>query len=71
MDSRDTAVVPPARRPSWTGALGAKLGRILSPYDEHVVDRNAFKTVSDDASSFSSFRRGFGGVVVVGRKEGE
>lgn len=71
MDSRDTAVAPPTRRPSWTGALGAKLGRILSPYEEHVVEKDAFKSLPDDVSSIVSVGRGYRGVVAVGKKEGE
>ncbi len=68
MDSKDQ-VGPPVRRPSWTGALGAKLGRILSAGDEHG-DEEKYRALEDD-ESVGSLRKGFGSVVVVGRQGGE
>ena len=71
MERRDSAGLP-TRRPSWTGGLGAKLGRILSPHEEQV-DEDAYRTLPDDASvaSVPSLRKMFGDMVVVGKKEGE
>ena len=43
----------------------------MSPYEEHVVEKDALAPLPDDVSSVGSLRKGFGGVVVVGKKEGE
>ena len=67
MDSPDK-VGPPGRRPSWTGALGATLGRILGPGEEH--DDEDERTLADGAS-VASTTKGLKGMMVVGKKEGE
>ena len=67
MDSPDK-VGPPGRRPSWTGALGATLGRILGPEEEHEDEDERTRA---DGASIASTTKGLKGMVVVGKKEGE
>ena len=64
MDSKESGGVP-VRRPSWTGALGARLGRILNAHEE---DDDATLRESVD---IQSLRKGSAGEMVVGKKEGE
>ena len=67
MDSPDKVGLP-GRRPSWTGALGATLGRILGPEEEHEDEDE--RTLADGAS-IASTTKGLKGMMVVGKKEGE
>ena len=67
MSSRDS-VGSPVRRTSWTGALGAKLGRILSPADN---EREEVYVTLPGGAEAAMARRGRGGKVVVGKEGGE
>ncbi|KAI0365981.1 hypothetical protein BV20DRAFT_693466 [Pilatotrama ljubarskyi] len=69
MDSEETAGSP-VRRPSWTGALGAKISRILSNGEER--EREEDDTLADvEVSSVKKWPRRGREMVVGGRKEGE
>ncbi|KAI0330705.1 hypothetical protein GY45DRAFT_734446 [Cubamyces sp. BRFM 1775] len=72
MDSQETAVVP-QRRPSWTGALGAKIQRILStgPGDERLPEEEDKLGEEVDVSSLRKWPRRGREMVVGERKEGE
>ena len=69
MSNKDT-VGPPVRRPSWTGALGAKLGRILNGVDDEEREEVYVDLVKggERASLASSIPYG---KVVVGKEGGE
>ncbi|OJT12372.1 hypothetical protein TRAPUB_11074 [Trametes pubescens] len=68
MDSQDTAVSP-VRRPSWKGALGAKLQRILSTGEGSTKDDE--ETLAEDVSSLKSWPARGRGKVVGEKREGE
>ena len=69
MSSRDSVGSgPPVRRTSWTGALGAKLGRVLSPSDDD--GQATLVSVSLDGEE-GYVKKEHGGMVVVGKEGGE
>lgn len=69
MDSQDTAVSP-SRRPSWKGALGAKIQRILSTGEESTKDEES-TLAGEDVSSLKSWPARGRGKVVGEKREGE
>lgn len=58
------------RRPSWKGALGAKIQRILSTGDERAKDEEE-TLAGEDVSSLKKFPLRGRGMVVGERREGE
>ena len=60
------------RRPSWTGALGARLGmrRVSTSEEQSVASEETYGTMVDGAS-LESLKKAFGVVVGGGRADGE
>lgn len=60
----------PSRRPSWKGALGAKIQRILSTGEESTKDEES-TLAGEDVSSLKSWPARGRGKVVGEKREGE
>ena len=60
------------RRPSWTGALGARLGmRRVSASDEQSIASEETYGTMVNGTSFESLKQAFGVVVGGGKRDGE
>ena len=71
-NSKDSAG-PSQRRPSWTGALGARLGKILPTPDDgdSIASEDTYATAAESSESIGSLQKPYRGVVVGGKIDGE